>query len=307
VLSIKSNPADAQVWINGSFSGMKTPLTDWPLPGWRDGGELEIVLRKDCFNDAKVRHALGAWRVINLGILDLAPATYEIHLKSEPDGAAVWDGTRRLGSTPITIPVTCDGREVTLSHGECYEGSVKLERSNPSPFLALTADLGCLDLERGGPMVLIPAGIRMDQYEYPNWKGVQPRVMVSFGEASQLCAERERRLCTVEEFQSACRGASGNKYPYGASYLKGSCNVESDSWAREPTGHRPSCSTTEGVFDLKGNVGEWARGGEIPERGDAAVYGRPTNQPMKFSACEQYTFEVADQEHPDIGFRCCRP
>src|SRR5262249_24384579 len=46
----------------------------------------------------------------------------------------------------------------------------------------------------------------MDRYEYPNRPGELPRVLTSWEQASAVCAEEGKRLCTEPEFNFACEG-----------------------------------------------------------------------------------------------------
>ena len=46
----------------------------------------------------------------------------------------------------------------------------------------------------------------VDAYEYPNKTGEVPRDMVSQEQAASLCASEGKRLCSLEEWQAACKG-----------------------------------------------------------------------------------------------------
>ncbi len=75
------------------------------------------------------------------------------------------------------------------------------------------------------PDDMVPVGETcMDRYEAPNLAGALPLVMYTFVEAEAWCAARERRLCFDDEWQRACAGAGGDRYPYGDQHRPGTCN-----------------------------------------------------------------------------------
>src|SRR5690606_23731235 len=99
--------------------------------------------------------------------------------------------------------------------------------------------------------------------------------LASWFEAKAACEKAGKRLCTEEEWVSACIGepatdannngnftdgeVTGRMYPYGAFYEKGACRESEDKYKGEagPTGGNPGCRTPEGVYDLAGNLYEW--------------------------------------------------
>jgi hypothetical protein len=71
-----------------------------------------------------------------------------------------------------------------------------------------------------------------------------------------------------------------------------------------PTGTDSGCHTTTGVFDMSGNVKEWAlahQPGQNPIRGGAANNtDSGTTCPLNFTLADDTFF------FPNVGFRCCR-
>ena len=55
--------------------------------------------------------------------------------------------------------------------------------------------------------------------------GVVPQGYVNRPIAEAACASAGKRLCSEEEWTTACRGQRGTKFPYGPSYRQGACNV----------------------------------------------------------------------------------
>ena len=115
--------------------------------------------------------------------------------------------------------------------------------------------------------------------------GVKPQAYLSRFEAAAACERAGKRLCAVAEWYAACRGKADTLYPYGPSFVRGSCNVgkphllsllygdDPKAWrydehfndpelAKRPgflakTGEYTDCKSPSGVFDLVGNLHEW--------------------------------------------------
>ena len=96
--------------------------------------------------------------------------------------------------------------------------------------------------------------------------------------AQALCAEQDKRICTITEWQRACGGAARRAYPYGAAYRPNHCNGDGNENGPVSTGSYGQCVTpphvlddgsleAHGAFDLSGNVEDWA----VPD--DAAAAG----------------------------------
>jgi formylglycine-generating enzyme required for sulfatase activity len=120
----------------------------------------------------------------------------------------------------------------------------------------------------------------VDRYEAPNRRGAHPLTMQSATEAAAWCSDRHKRLCTEEEWISACQGEEHRTYPYGHEHEDGRCNddrpwqkVDEATLARWPareaqahakelyqaarSGAKRGCVSEDGVHDLTGNVEEW--------------------------------------------------
>lgn len=171
----------------------------------------------------------------------------------------------------------------------------------------------------------------MDKYEYPNKVGEMPRVLVTWEEASKLCKQENKRLCSESEFNFACEGEEMLPYSYGFERDANKCNVdkpykepgdfaprnfstcERDKAckagfdrldARGAIGERAECVSPFGVFDLNGNVNELVmlRYKEPPHR--AALKGgwwgpvRGRCRPIVSHHDERYLGY-------EVGFRCC--
>jgi len=101
----------------------------------------------------------------------------------------------------------------------------------------------------------------IDAYEFPG-KGQKPKGGVSAAAARRSCKDAGKRLCEISEWKMAC----GEAYSYGEAYKAGVCNV--GTGRMRPAGEMPGCKTADGVFDMVGNMSEWADDG-FAHGGDA--------------------------------------
>ncbi|MBL9023771.1 MAG: hypothetical protein JNL21_16375 [Myxococcales bacterium] len=160
--------------------------------------------------------------------------------------------------------------------------------------------------------------------------GVRPNGYVSGTLAKEACERAGKRLCVLEEWRRACRGEGGQLFPYGATHVQGTCNVNGPIHPAatlhdnasighldprlnrveaggvtvlHDTGTTKGCASRWGddaIFDMVGNVDEW-----VDEKGGAfagGFYARGTT-----NGCEALV-----SNHPEgyfdysTGVRCCR-
>lgn len=136
----------------------------------------------------------------------------------------------------------------------------------------------------------------IDVYEYPGGNTI-PRTSVSFAEAGRICAARGERLCSESEWERACRGKGGSSYPYGQAYEPARCNTQGSGGNVEPAGHRASCKSAVGAYDMSGNVAEWVASGA--QKGGSAVQGG------RESRCSAVMRGPPPSGSVFVGFRCC--
>ena len=148
--------------------------------------------------------------------------------------------------------------------------------------------------------------------------GVVP-AQASWFDAKAACEKSGKRLCTEEEWVSACTGkpaidnnnngffadddVEGRMYPYGFFYEKGACQDAEDEYAGRATktASRKDCTTPEGIWDMAGNLQEWV-GSEVK---DAALVGGDWRG-GEGSRCNRRTKTFGPGQRNDtIGFRCC--
>lgn len=146
----------------------------------------------------------------------------------------------------------------------------------------------------------------IDYYEHPNGRGRMPTVDVTWAAADARCRRRGKRLCTEEEWEKACKGKAGLRYPYGNAWDAARCNTEdAEGQDREPVGSGTfrTCRSAFNVFDLGGNVGEWTA---TPSGNGYVVKGGASDRPGYDSRCAARKTQSPSERSPGLGFRCCR-
>jgi formylglycine-generating enzyme required for sulfatase activity len=173
----------------------------------------------------------------------------------------------------------------------------------------------------------------MDRYEAPNRRGAMPLVMQSASDAETWCASRGKRLCTEDEWISACEGNQKRQYPYGGSHEEGRCNDDKvwkqvdetilSKWpapeAQEHTktlyqaaasGSKRGCMSEDRVYDLTGNVEEWVTRTRQHANNHRTILigcywsgcyggGKPTCHSTNAAHGPEFRFY-------ETGFRCCK-
>jgi sulfatase modifying factor 1 len=158
--------------------------------------------------------------------------------------------------------------------------------------------------------------------------GVVPQSYLSQVLARRICENAGKRLCTQDEWVGACKGRAARKYPYGASYQQGVCNVyrlshpaavlhgsaslghrdprlnlvyEGETPLLRGTGELAGCASAwEGdrIYDMVGNLDEWVDDGMFL----GGFYARSTTQ-----GCEsKVSVHAAVYYDYSTGTRCCR-
>ncbi len=148
--------------------------------------------------------------------------------------------------------------------------------------------------------------------------GVLP-ARASWFEAKAACEKAGKRLCSQEEWVSACIGqpavdhgnnglfingpVQGRLYPYGSYFEEGACRVSEDKHKGKPgkTGSKPRCRTAEGVYDLAGNAYEWIG----VDSTKAAQIGGDYRGKTGATCRRRATTYGAGIKNKTTGFRCC--
>jgi hypothetical protein len=159
----------------------------------------------------------------------------------------------------------------------------------------------------------------MDVFEYPNQQGAPPRSNVTWEEARLLCGAQAKRLCSVDEWEVACRGPERWRYSYGPDYEPTRCYTEGaptfDVKAVKPSGSFPDCVSPAGIHDLNGSLSEWvdaSRPGPPfppdPTAGDKVnheIMGGTMWGASYGQDCMSRHWHAEGHRQDDDGFRCC--
>jgi len=157
-----------------------------------------------------------------------------------------------------------------------------------------------------------------------------PNAYLSMHSSRDGCQRAGKRLCTLEEWRTACRGEKNTRFPWGDDYKSGRCNVFREEHPGHviynrftvgmldprmnlvtsggkpllrKTGESPECKSAWGddaVYDMIGNLDEW-----IDDPKGTFVGGFFSRNTKK--GCDQvidgHTAGYADYS---TGGRCCR-
>jgi formylglycine-generating enzyme len=138
---------------------------------------------------------------------------------------------------------------------------------------------------------------------------------VTYFGAEQFCAFAGGRVCTEEEWLSACRGQDGREFPYGNVFDLDACNVRSATQrvAGQASGTVPVASKArckgglDGLFDMAGNVAEWVdhcKGSYCKFRGAGFISNDPVE---RFAACKGVCAgNDKSLKSAVVGIRCCK-
>jgi hypothetical protein len=154
--------------------------------------------------------------------------------------------------------------------------------------------------------------------------GVAPQAHISMIEAQRACHASGKRLCHAREWKAACEGPARTRYPYGSQHEANACvdtnrtspmavlhngehtaRTMNDPEANqldntvELTGAAAACTNDYGVYDMVGNVHEWADDG-------AFHGGYYLDTKLNGEGCDYVTTAHAKNYYDySTGFRCC--
>jgi hypothetical protein len=186
---------------------------------------------------------------------------------------------------------------------------------------------------RGMPLPDLPDVQRSGQFagRAVSLPGVVPQAYLSYPLAKRACELSGKRLCSRDEWLTACRGSRQTKFPYGPQFEPGKCNVyrlfhpalvlhgNASTGHRDPrlnllvesgtdpllrlTGATPTCASAWGgdaVYDMVGNLDE----GIEDETGTflGGFYARSTKKGCDAQVTEHSPFYY----DYSLGTRCCK-
>lgn len=145
----------------------------------------------------------------------------------------------------------------------------------------------------------------IDYYEYPNGRSRIPTTGLNWAGAKGRCERRGKRLCTEPEWEKACKGPGGARYPYANAWDPTRCNTEDGEGSDRPvvgSGTFRRCRSGYDVFDLGGNVAEWT---STANGSGYVVKGGSSDRPGYDSRCASRATRAAGSQRESLGFRCC--
>lgn len=172
-------------------------------------------------------------------------------------------------------------------------------------------------------------GVKGERVAAVSRPGVHPQAHITRNQAQAACEQSSKRLCTDEEWMTACSGGGERNYPATKHHEEGACNDSatsplyklfgaSISVARlgpmelnnpkinqlgglAKTGSFSKCKTPTGIYDMVGNLHEWTSHPRGSFRGgyyrDVKLHG-----PGCLYVTKGHSANYRDYS---IGFRCC--
>lgn len=217
------------------------------------------------------------------------------------------DGFDMVGCDPAVIADPCSGRQCGIfmgrSCGTCADSTPYCNsrwRCSPTPscpgdMVMIASLMVCIDLyeaseDTGGFLRSVAGAI--------------PWSEVSQEQAAEACASVGKRLCTQDEWISACEGTDGDVYPYGPSCSPGRCNSSAAGASHAlPTGSLPECEGGyPGLFDMAGNLREWT---DSCDGSLCRAVGGSFDDEDCMMTCASSTEINPHLNDQRTGFRCC--
>ncbi|HYQ18452.1 MAG TPA: SUMF1/EgtB/PvdO family nonheme iron enzyme [Polyangiaceae bacterium] len=278
-----------------------------------------------------------------------APAPRQLYL---PDGGDLVQNQGHieplaplLPGAPPLVSSGCPAEMVSIRGQFCidrYEASVVDARERPlSPYYPPSHDellhiysvFRQVTPSRRAPALPAPPDFALNESFVAQARarpGVAPNGYMSGVMARRVCENAGKRLCTASEWVTACKGQSGAKFPYGAQYRDGVCNVFRESHpavilygdasknhldprlnltedAAGPllrkTGASAGCRSEWGqdaVYDMVGNLDEWVDDAHGAFQG--GFFSRSTRE-----GCDsRISVHPNDYFDYSLGVRCCK-
>ncbi|GAC1377379.1 MAG: hypothetical protein NVSMB47_22340 [Polyangiales bacterium] len=262
-------------------------------------------------------------RVVSATSLDRDPARPYAPIV---DAAALASTERGLGLAPLLLLTSCPDEMALVEHAGAHGDNVCVDRWEGT---IVTRD-GAGKETPWSPFLAMPADREIKAVSRPN---VVPQAYISKHQAEAACVDAGKRLCTSQEWVSACEGPSGTLYPYGATENPKACNTQGHSPLRRMfgsigrmafgltamnhpklnqmpgtvarTGAFDKCTNDYGVFDMVGNLHEWT----ADEQGITGVFrgGYYLDTHVNGKGCGYATTAHGPWYHDySTGFRCCK-
>jgi eukaryotic-like serine/threonine-protein kinase len=225
-------------------------------------------------------------------------------LLKRPGAGQEGDGSGAV--TPPASPAEPEAQNPMAPAGKCRPG-MKLVSGGTFKRGATKDDQDKMLDERPLENVEVPS-FCIDEYEHPNQPGVFPTVNVSWEEAQQSCANVDKRLCTEDQWEKACKGPGNARFPYGNDFDANLCNTD-DAQGRDralaEAGRFPQCRSAYSVSDLSGNVAEWTATDFGDNLSSKTQKGGTYDRSVHAVRCSARMKGVPTERRLTVGFRCC--
>jgi len=286
-LSITTQPADAEVLLNGESLG-KAPIVKHAL----QVGEYSYeVVHPDYY---PVQNTFVMEDNFKMEFThELRPLESELIVTSRPSSASIWlNNLPQAQKTPAKL-VLRPGRYLVSTYTDGYvqvdelvdlkaneSHSVEMRMSPgkvpqgmtlvPGGEFTMGADDSAPD-ERPARKIMVKP-FYMDRFEvtnqafkqvFPDHKYLEgqdslPALGISWTQAVKYCETVGKRLPTEAEWEKAARGTDGRIYPWGEVFVPGYANTsESGIGVATRVGNFFEASSVYGCMDLSGNAYEW--------------------------------------------------
>lgn len=257
-------------------------------------------------------------------------------LRAQPPSGAASARARRCSPEMVRVQSFCIDRwEVTTVDNKTGEPLSPFYPPNPK-LLASVRDAWLCERDalgshaaRAMPLPELSSFQRDESYEprAVSRPAVVPQGYLSFHVAKKACENAHKRLCSKEEWVTACRGQKATQFPYGDTYRAGRCNVhralhpgyvlhaassiglldprlnlveEGNDPLLRLTGGTPTCASVwrdDQIFDMVGNLDEWVEDGMFL----GGFYARSTTK-----GCDaQVSSHATTYFDYSTGTRCC--
>jgi len=264
----------------------------------------------------------------------VAPSPALAYKSPEPSADA-----QRSEPTPAAANAA---QPITLQEPRCPE-EMALVRRLQGPYCVDRWESSIVTLDKGGKSSFWPGNHPVDGIEgrvrAVSVAGRKPQGYISGAQAATACSHSGKRLCEVDEWVRACRGAKMTRYPYGDQRRPNVCNDRFQKldhhpvvtlFSREygpgadqtrmwypsfmndprlyemehsvaPTGSFKGCTNELGVYDMVGNLHEW-----VADPDGTFMGGFFMDTFQNGEGCEYRTIAHEFEYHDySTGFRCC--
>jgi formylglycine-generating enzyme required for sulfatase activity len=141
--------------------------------------------------------------------------------------------------------------------------------------------------------------------KYPDGKEDHPVTGISWYEAMAFANWAKKDLPTWDQWWIAAIGKTESVFPWGNDVKTTNSRANFRLKGTEPRGSYPLGVSPFGCFDMAGNVREWLKKSQLPNKRHVVVGGSWKDPSYMFepSHAELFNPEFASQ---DIGFRCVK-